>query len=96
MLASPLKFFSVFLTLVLVAGCGFQLRGSAGFPAELTPLYITEQNSILKQSLVTQFTQAEIELSPSREAARWQLWLSNVRHNKQQTTYHTPETNDGR
>lgn len=87
MLVSPLKRLSVVLGILFITGCGFQLRGSSGLPAALSPLHISEQNSVLRQSLVSQFEQADIHLTPNRENARWRLWLSPVRHNKQQTTY---------
>ncbi len=77
---------AVFLVLV-ISGCGFQLRGSAGFPAELSPLYLSEQQNTVYSSLSTQLRQNGVTLSAQQENAHWRLWLSEPRHSKKQTTY---------
>ena len=84
---SSLKWLGAVLLAVLVSGCGFQLRGTAGFPAELSPLYLSEQSSVFYNTLATQLTQGDVVLLKGKDGARWHLWLSQVRHQKQQTTF---------
>jgi len=86
---SSFKWLGAVLLAVLVSGCGFQLRGTAGFPAELSPLYLSEQSSVFYNTLATQLTQGDVVLLKGKEGARWHLWLSAVRHQKQQTTFTT-------
>ncbi len=74
---------------ILVSGCGFQLRETAGFPVALSPLYLTEQSSVFYNTLVTQLTQGDVVLLKGKEGARWHLWLSQVRHQKQQMTFNS-------
>ncbi|MDX1320966.1 MAG: hypothetical protein R3204_12885 [Oceanospirillum sp.] len=84
---SRLRWLGAIVLAILVSGCGFQLRGTAGFPAELSPLYLSEQSSVFYNTLATQLTQGEVVLLKSKEGARWHLWLSQVRQQKQQTTF---------
>jgi len=63
------------------------VRGSVGFPADLSPLYLSEQSSVFYNTLATQLTQGDIVLLKGKAGARWHLWLSDVRHQKQQTTF---------
>ena len=87
-LSIPKVLGAVFLA-IFVSSCGFQLRGSAGFPAELSPLYLTEQSSVFYNTLSTQLMQGGVILLKDRKGAHWHLWLSDVRHRKQQTTFTT-------
>lgn len=84
---SSFKWLGAVLLAVFVSGCGFQLRGTAGFPAELSPLYLSEQSSVFYNTLATQLTQGDVVLLKGKDGARWHLWLSQVRHQKQQTTF---------
>jgi len=85
-LSIPKALGAVFLAIV-VSSCGFQLRGSAGFPAELSPLYLTEQSSVFYNTLTTQLAQGDVVLLKNKESAHWHLWLGDVRHRSQQTTF---------
>lgn len=75
------------LLALTVSGCGFQLRESAGFPAELSPLYLSQQQDTVYTSLLTRLQQGGVELTDQQKAAKWRLWLSGVRHSKRQVTY---------
>lgn len=86
---SAAKTLTTLLLALLVTGCGFQLRGTAGFPKELSPLYLSEQNSVFYNTLATQLVQGDVILLKAPDGARWQLQLSSVRHDKQQTTFNS-------
>lgn len=86
---SSFKTLGAVVLAILVSSCGFQLRGTAGFPAELSPLYLSEQSSVFYNTLATQLTQGDVVLLKGKEGARWQLWLSPVRHEKQQMTFNS-------
>lgn len=75
------------LLALTVSGCGFQLRESAGFPAELSPLYLSQQQHTVYSSLLTRLQQGGVELTDQQKTAQWRLWLSDVRHTKRRVTY---------
>lgn len=81
------------LLALIVSACGFQLRGSAGFPAELSPLHLSSQPNTLYNALSTQLRQGGVVLDDQAENAHWRLWLSEVRHTKKQTTYTSGASN---
>ncbi|WP_417597660.1 hypothetical protein [Oceanospirillum sp.] len=86
---SNFRWLGVAILAILISGCGFQLRETAGFPVALSPLYLSEQSSVFYNTLATQLAQGDVTLLEDKEGARWQLWLSEVRHQRRQITFNT-------
>lgn len=73
------RFFGLFLTLSLLAGCGFHLRDYYALPTALQPIYIGgDAGSGVFASNIRQLLQSEeIDLVPAPAAARYLLLLTD-------------------
>lgn len=80
------KALPILFATLLLAACGFQLRGSDALPAELQPLYIggTSAYSGFGMALRQEFNLRGVVLSPTLADARYQLHV--LEHEQEQRT----------
>lgn len=79
--AAPLRFMLLVLTITVIAGCGFQLRGaeSLKLPARLSPMHVSgiDHDDPLRGELTKALRDAGITVTPSKEVAQSFLVLSD-------------------
>lgn len=70
---------SLLLALILLAGCGFQLRGSVALPGNIAPVYIQGLGEYddLRLELAQIFSFSDIQVSADPQAAASTLKISN-------------------
>src|SRR5690554_7745658 len=81
-------------TLVLVSGCGFQLRGTSPVPAALQPLAVDCPDNLpgrFCQSVRDQLTLGGVEVADSATEADYVLRLRDYRQDRRRSEEHTSE-----